>query len=223
MYEKKETHTESGQCALFALRRSRASSSSYPQRKLRVWKQPGLKPKGWEPGHMVDLVLNNAPIIVDISPWSIDLSSNHVALVIDLIATIAAVILVVPQVQPLVAGIALIGPQRKGIRGASPAIALNNSLRIHLRGDISALVGDQIPYIGAIILAIACVHPLVAIIALVSPLVDRRFLEHIPPDQLGVLLMGAQPGARPSQPWKWLKRWASMFCSESRQQREQWI
>lgn len=141
--------------------------SVYFQSESRSWKQSHAKLNAWQQTNIVDLMLNNASIIVDIAALMVDLRANNRSLVIDLIAAVAAGILVEATIHPLIATVALVEAYRGCIICPTAIVALQQ-LSVLLNSDGLALATDCIAPIAAVILAKAVIVSLIATITLVA-------------------------------------------------------
>ena len=143
------------------------AGSVYFQSESRSWKQSHAKLNAGEQTNIVDLVLNNASIIVDIAALMVDLRANNRPLVIDLIPAVAAGILVEAAIDSLIATVALVEAYRGRIICPTAIVALQQ-LPVLLNTDGLALATDCIAPIAAVILAKAVIGSLIATIALVT-------------------------------------------------------
>lgn len=123
-------------------------------------------------------MLNDAPIIVDISSLLVNLCANDRALIIDLIPSICTIILVKAIIFALIAAIALVkanvGYARTSPTRAPIICTLMNGLVILLPSNTLPLAANGIALIRSAILAKTIIYTLIAAIALMAAHTDLR-------------------------------------------------
>lgn len=132
----------------------------------------------WDQREIIHLMLDNAPIIVDVRSLIINLCANNRALIIHLVSSIFTIILVKTIICTLITAIALVKANIGYVCASStctPIVcALMNDLIVHLPSNVLPLAANGIALIRSAILIKTIIYPLITAIALMAAYADHR-------------------------------------------------